>query len=47
VAGQLARPRYHNRYLVIGELKYWTMGPHGDADPPDEMTVINRAEPGR
>lgn len=34
---------YHNHYLAIGGLKYWTMGPSGDRDPIEEMTVINRA----
>ena len=38
-----AEPRYHSLYLTIGELKYWAMGPHHDLDPPEEMTVINRA----
>ena len=38
-----ATPRYHNHYVVIGGHKYWAMGPHGDLDPPEEMTVINRA----
>ena len=35
-------PRYHNRYLVIGEHKYWAMGPQGDRDTVEEKTVINR-----
>lgn len=39
-----AAPRYHNHYLVIGDLKYWAMGPRGDADAPAEMTVINRSD---
>jgi hypothetical protein len=34
---------YHNRYLLIDGFKYWAMGPRGDLDPPEEMTVINRA----
>ena len=34
---------YHNRYLIVGAHKYWAMGPRGDQDPPEEMTVINRA----
>ena len=34
---------YHNRYLVIGEYKYWAMGPLGDHDPVEEKTIINRA----
>lgn len=38
-----APPIYHNRYLVLGEHKYWAMGPNADRDPPDAMTVINRA----
>lgn len=37
------RAIYHNHYLVIGEHKYWAMGDHGDLDPPEAMTVINRA----
>jgi hypothetical protein len=36
-------PIYHNRYLTLGEYKYWAMGPKGDADLPEERTVINRA----
>ncbi len=35
---------YHNRYLVMGVLKYWAMGPRGDRDAIEEMTVINRAD---
>jgi hypothetical protein len=35
-------PIYHNRYLVIGPFKYWAMGPDGDRNSPEEMTVINR-----
>lgn len=38
-----ARAIYHNRYLVIGGHKYWAMGPNGDQDEPEEMTVMNRA----
>jgi hypothetical protein len=38
-----ARVIYHNHYLVIGRHKYWAMGAHGDLDPPEQMTVINRA----
>lgn len=38
-----AQAIYHNRYLVIDGHKYWAMGPQGDLDPPEEMTVINRA----
>ena len=34
---------YHNRYLVLDGHKYWAMGPKADLDPPEEMTVINRA----
>jgi hypothetical protein len=41
-----AKPRYHNPYLVIADWKYWALGPHGDADPPEGMTVINRAHAG-
>ena len=37
-----ARARYHNHYLVIGDHKYWAMGPNGDLDPPEGNTVINR-----
>ena len=37
------RPIYHNRYLVIGQHKYWGMGDHGDKDRPEDMTVLNRA----
>ncbi len=37
--------RYHNRYLMLDGKKYWAMGPRGDSDPPEKMTVINRAEP--
>jgi hypothetical protein len=38
-----ADPTHHNRYLVIGEHKYWAMGPKGDCDPVPDKTVINRA----
>lgn len=38
-----ARAIHHNHYLVIGEHKYWAMGPQGDSDPIAEKTVINRA----
>ena len=38
-----ARAIYHNHYLVIDEWKYWAMGADGDLDPPDQLTVINRA----
>lgn len=38
-----APARYYNTYLVIDGLKYWAMGPQGDADPVEEKTVINRA----
>ena len=34
---------YHNSYLVLDGHKYWALGPNGDLDPPEEMTVINRA----
>ena len=37
------QPIYHNRYLVVGRHKYWGMGDRGDKDPPEDMTVINRA----
>ncbi|MHB8536595.1 MAG: hypothetical protein ACYDCS_01015 [Candidatus Dormibacteria bacterium] len=37
------QPRYRSYYLTIGHLKYWAMGPNHDLDPPEEMTVINRA----
>jgi hypothetical protein len=37
------RPIYHNHYLIIGGWKYWAMGANGDLDPPEELTVINRA----
>lgn len=40
-----ARAIYNNHYLVIDEWKYWAMGAHGDLDPPEQMTVINRASP--
>jgi len=33
----------HNKYLVIGDHKFWAMGPNGDRDAVEEMTVINRA----
>jgi hypothetical protein len=38
-----AEPIYHNHYLVIGEHRYWAMGPRGDSDPVSDKTVINRA----
>jgi hypothetical protein len=38
-----AQAVYPNRHLVIDEHKYWAMGPRGDLDPPEEMTVIDRA----
>jgi hypothetical protein len=28
----LARPIYHHRYKVMGEHRYWEMGPRGDWD---------------
>lgn len=34
--------RYHNHYLVIGDHKYWAMGPLGDADAIEHKSVINR-----
>jgi len=37
-----ANPRYRNHYLVIGAHEYWALGPHGEKDPPEGMTVINR-----
>lgn len=43
-----APAKYHNHYLVIGDHKYWAMGPEGDRDPPEEKSVINReSHPGR
>ena len=36
-------PVYRNHYLRVGDHQYWAMGPRGDRDPPEEMTVINRA----
>ncbi len=36
-------PRYHNCYLVIDDHTYWALGPNGDKDAPEGMTVINRA----
>lgn len=38
-----ARAIYNNHYFIIENWKYWAMGAHGDLDPPEEMTVINRA----
>jgi hypothetical protein len=38
-----ARAVYHNHYLMLDGYKYWAMGPHGDRDVPEQMTVINRA----
>jgi len=35
-----ANPRYHNTYLIVDGLEYWTMGA-----PISETTVINRAVP--
>lgn len=35
---------YNHPYLVVGDYKYWTMGPSGDRHPPEDMTVINRAQ---
>lgn len=35
-------PRYRNYYLVIDDHKYWALGPNGDQDPTEGMTVINR-----
>lgn len=37
-----AEPIYQNSYLVIGDHKYWAMGPLGDADPVRKKTVVNR-----
>ena len=34
---------YRNRYLVIDDWKYWSIGPSGDADPVHARTVINRS----
>ena len=39
-----AEPIYHNRYLVVGEYKYWAMGPLGDSDAVSDKTVINRLD---
>ena len=36
------RAVYHNSYLVVGDWKYWSMGPHWDQDPVESKTVINR-----
>lgn len=33
---------YHNNYLVVGDWKYWAMGPRGDSDAVTDKTVINR-----
>lgn len=33
---------YHNNYLVVGDWKYWAMGPRGDSDAVADKTVINR-----
>jgi hypothetical protein len=38
-----AGTRYHNHYLVTDGYKYWGMGPQGDRDPPEAISVINRA----
>jgi len=38
------QPIYHHPYLVLGDHKYWAMGPHGDQDEPQDMTVINRVQ---
>jgi hypothetical protein len=35
-------PRYHNSYLAIDGFEYWALGPNGDHDPPEGMTVVNR-----
>lgn len=37
-----AQAIHHNHYLVIGEHKYWALGPMGDSDPVRDQTVINR-----
>ena len=34
---------YRNRYLVLGDWKYWAMGPLGDQDQTEGKSVINRA----
>ncbi len=34
---------YRNRYLLIGDWKYWAMGPLGDQDQIEGKSVINRA----
>lgn len=36
-------PIYHNHYFLIGDHKYWAMGPLGDADALQQKTVLNRA----
>lgn len=36
-------PIYHNRYLILGQLKFWAMGPRADQDEAKERTVINCA----
>ncbi len=38
-----AIPIYHNRYLVLGDLMFWAMGPRGDQDHPRQRTVLNCA----
>jgi len=35
-------PRYHNYYLVVDAYRHWALGPNGDQDPPEGMSVINR-----
>lgn len=34
---------YHNRYLILGAVKFWAMGPRGDQDRPGDRTVLNCA----
>lgn len=35
-------PRYYNVYLTLDGFEYWALGPNGDQDLPEGMTVINR-----
>ena len=35
-------PIYHNHYLVIGQHRYWAMGPLGDGNAIERKSVINR-----
>jgi hypothetical protein len=37
------RPKYHMHYLVVGDNKYWAMGPpFGDSGPLENMWIVNR-----